>query len=203
MNAREAIARLQGLKVPAVATSDAAAVLETSITAASQLLRRLAGAGLVTAVRKGLWALEPDPDPVALAGYITAPYPAYVSLQTALYRRGMIQQIPEDIFVVSLGRAGQVRTRIGNYHVHHIQPALFGGFETPPGSPTGLATPEKALVDFLYLSPTRTRLFTALPEMELPRGFRRAVAREWARQIPTPRLRTLVQSKLDAVFAKV
>jgi hypothetical protein len=71
-----------------------------------------------------------------------------------------------------------------------------------PDSGIKLATPEKALVDFLYLSPTRGRLFTALPELELPRGFRRSVAREWVRRIPSQRLRTIVARRLDEVLAR-
>ena len=77
---------------------------------------------------------------------------------------------------------------------------LFGGFEHDPASGTKLALPEKALFDFLYLSPTRGRLFAALPELELPRGFRRSVARAWADRVPSRRSRTIVQSKLDEVL---
>ena len=34
-----------------------------------------------------------------------------------------------------------------------------------------MATPEKALLDVLYLSSTKTRLFAALPELDLSAGF--------------------------------
>jgi hypothetical protein len=81
------------------------------------------------------------------------------------------------IFLASLARSARIETRLGTYSVHHVQPAFFNGFESVPDSGIKLALPEKALVDFLYLSPTRGRLFNALPELELPRGFRRNVAR--------------------------
>ncbi len=64
-----------------------------------------------------------------------------------------------------------------------------------------LALPEKALFDFLYLSPPRGRLFAALPELELPRGFRRSAVRAWADRIPSRRSRTIVQRALDEVLA--
>jgi len=192
MNASAALARLKGLHVPAVTTADAAAVLGLSGTAASQLLRRLSKAGLVTAFRKGVWALVERPDALALAEYVTAPYPAYVSLQTALYQRGLIEQIPSMIYLVSLARSAQVETAIGTYSVHHVQPALFGGFEVLQDSGIKLALPEKALIDLLYLSPTRGRLFASLPEIELPRDFRRAEARRWIGRIPSTRVRTIV-----------
>ena len=202
MNAAEALRRLKRLRVPAATTADASAVLGISGQAASHTMRRLARSGLVTAVRKGLWALAEEPDPLALAEYVTAPYPSYLSLQTALYRHGMIEQIPSMIFVVSLARSARIETRLGTYSVHHVQPAFFDGFAALPDSGIKLALPEKALVDFLYLSTTRGRLFTALPELELPRGFRRSAAREWTRRIPSQRLRTIVARRLDELLAR-
>lgn len=202
MNAGEALGRLRGLHVPAVTTSDAAALLGTSVGAASHTLRRLASSGLVTPVRRGVWAVFEKPDPLALAEYVTAPYPSYVSLQTALYRRGMIAQIPSAIYLVSLARSDLVETSIGSYSVHHVRPELFFGFELDSRSGTKLAVPEKALFDFLYLSPTRGSLFTALPELELPRGFRRRVVREWVDKIPSARLKTIVARRLDSVLRR-
>jgi predicted transcriptional regulator of viral defense system len=158
--------------VPALTTADAAAVFGLTIAAASHTLRRLAAAGLVTPVRHALWALGDPPDALSLAGYVTAPYPCYVSLQTALYQHGMIAQIPAMIFLVSLARTARVETKLGTYSIHHVHADLFGGFVHNPVSGSDLASPEKALVDFLYLSPARSRMFAALPELELPRGFR-------------------------------
>lgn len=53
-----------------------------------------------------------------------------------------------------------------------------------------------------YLSPTRSRLFAALPEIELPRRFRRSVAHEWVGRIPSQRLRTIAARRLDEVLAR-
>jgi hypothetical protein len=112
----------------------------------------------------------------------------------------MIEQIPSMIFVVSLARSARIETRIGTYSVHHVQPAFFDGFEVLPDSGIKLALAENALVDYLYLSPTRGRLFAALPELELPRGFRRSIARQWARRIPSQRPRTIVSRRLDELL---
>jgi len=202
MNAPEALSRLRKLGVPAATTADAAAVLGISLQAASHTMRRLARTGLVRPVRRGIWALGDRPDPLVLAGYVTAPYPSYVSLQTALYRHGMIDQIPEMTFLVSLARSARVSTPLGTYSIHHVQPAFFAGFEMLPDSGIKIATPEKALVDVFYLSPTRGRLFAALPEVELPRGFRRAEARRWVQRIPSAQRRTIVARKLSDVLAR-
>jgi len=199
VNARDAIARLQGLGVAAVTTADASAVLGLAVDAASHTLQRLALSGLLTRIRKGIWALGREPDRRVLLEYITAPFPAYLSLQTALYQHGLVEQVPEVVYAVSLARGGRVRTPVGTYSIHHVQPEFFGGFEVA-ASGAKLATAEKALIDLLYLSPARSWLFAALPEVELPRTFRRSVARSWARKVPSARVRAMVESKLEAVL---
>jgi len=202
MNARDALGRLLRLRVPAVTTADTSALLGISIDAASQTLRRLAASGLVTPVRKGLWALRERPEPLALAEYVTAPYPSYVSLQTALHLHGMIDQVPAMTYLVSLARSARVRTPVGIYSVHHVRPEFFGGAVQDPSSGVRLASPEKALVDFFYLSTTRSRLFARLPELELPRSFRRQVARRWVARIPPGRMRTIVEGALEQALAR-
>jgi predicted transcriptional regulator of viral defense system len=195
MNAATALGVLRALKTPALTTADAAAALGLSIYAASQTLRRLQAAGHVWRVRHGLWSLAEPTEPLALAEYVTAPHPSYVSLQTALHLHGMIEQIPTVIYLVSLSRSRRVRTSVGTFSVHRIGPEFFGGFDVLPASGVKLASPEKALLDVLYLSGTRSRLFASLPELELPRTFRHRVARQWIARIPSPRLRSLVNQR--------
>jgi predicted transcriptional regulator of viral defense system len=199
MNAIAALGLLRALGTPALTTADASAALGLSITATSQTLRRLRAGGLLWAIRRGLWSLAEPREPVALAEYVTAPYPSYVSLQTALYLRGMIEQIPAVTYVVSLSRGHRVRTAVGTFSVHRVAPEFFGGFDLLP-SGVKLATCEKALLDVLYLSGTRTRLFAALPELDLPRRFRLQATSQWIARIPSARLRSLVTRRLDRLL---
>lgn len=194
------LGRLLALRVPALTTSDAAAAVGLSIAATSHALRRLAAAGLVSPVRKGLWSMRIPPDPLTLGDYISAPHPSYVSLQSALYLHGMIEQIPNVTYLVSLGRTAQISTRVGTFSVHHVGPRFFGGAALDHRTGVRLASPEKALIDFLYLSPTRSRLFARLPELELPKAFRRTEARRWVSRIPSPRVRTIVARELDCLL---
>lgn len=200
MRAVDVLGRLRALRVPAFTTSDAAAAVGLSIEATSQSLRRLAAAGLVTPVRKGLWTTRESPDPLTLGDYVTAPHPSYVSLQSALHLHGMIEQIPNVTYLVSLGRTAQISTRVGTYSVHHVGPQFFGGATMDHRTGVRLASPEKALVDFLYLSPARSRLFARLPELELPAGFSRVEARRWAGRIASARVRTIVARELDRLL---
>ncbi len=199
MNGPDALAILRKLGVPAIDTADAAAAFRLSPAAASQTLARLANAGLIHSVRHGTWWLEETLDPLRLPEYLTAPLPSYVSLQTALHRRGLIEQIPEVVYAVSLARTQRVKTTAGTFSIHHLAPEVFGGYEeTSRGAK--LATAEKALFDFAYLSSGRSRLFTSLPELELPRGFRRKELSRWLAKIPSERSRTLTKQKLDALL---
>jgi predicted transcriptional regulator of viral defense system len=201
MNASQAYARLRKLGVPVIATADAAAALQQSTTAATKTLSRLAAAGLVASLRQGTWWLDGTIDPYRLPEYLTAPLESYLSLHTALHLRGMIEQVPSVFYAASLARTQRVVTRVGTFSIHHLAPEVFGGYqETANG--VKLATAEKALFDFAYLSAGRSRLFTALPELELPRGFRHRELKRWIATIPSERSRTITQAKLDEFLAQ-
>jgi predicted transcriptional regulator of viral defense system len=196
----DALGRLLELGVPTVETADVAAALRVSTTAATKLLHRLASAKLIVKLRSGLWLLARGaPSPYSLAEAMTAPMPSYVSLQTALYLHGMIEQVPSVIYLSSLARAQKITTSIGVFSVHHIAPELFCGFEARADG-TKLATPEKALFDVAYLSGGRSRLFAHLPELELPAQFRRRSLDEWTMRITAPRKRSMVQTRLEAML---
>ena len=195
------LGRLNRMGKPVLTTGDAALHLGLSTSAASRALSRLAAAGLVLPVRHGLWSLDLRTDPLRLPEELTAPFPAYVSLLTALQLHGMIGQLPRVVYVASLAPTRRIHTRIADYSVHRLAPAFFGGFVTTPGG-VRLATPEKALLDTLYLAPARSRLFAALPEVEIPRGFDREAARSWLARIPAGPRRQAVTKRLEALLRR-
>jgi len=65
-------------------------------------LSRLLEAGLVSSVRHGMWWIDGAIDPYRLPEHLTAPLESYLSLQTALHLRGLIEQIPEVFYAVTL-----------------------------------------------------------------------------------------------------
>lgn len=199
MKPTDAYSDLLRLRRPVVETREVAIRLGTSTGRASQLLQSLADSGLVRRLRRGVWALRPDIDPVTVPPYLTAPFPAYVSFWSGLARHGMIQQVPRQIFVASLDRTRQVKTAIGSYSIHHLAPELFGGYE---GSEERgfMATPEKALFDTVYLRAPRGGQIH-LPELELPSKFRERELKKWTRRIARPRLRTIVSRGLEQALA--
>jgi predicted transcriptional regulator of viral defense system len=158
------------------------------------VLSSLERSGLVRRLRPGLWALHADVNEFALAPYLTAPFPGYISLWSALARHDMIEQIPGSIFVATTSRTGSVVTAVGTYSLHHLAPEVFGGYAGTPESGY-LATAEKALFDSVYTRvPRGRRLF--FPELSLPSSFDEGELWCWTQKIASRRLRTLVERGL-------
>lgn len=190
--------QLLRLDRPVLTTGEATAVWQTTGRTAGRRLKAMAEAGLVRCLRRGLWALDPEVPPFAVAPFLTAPFPAYVSFWSALARHQMIEQIPRRVSVASLDRARSIVTTVGTYEIHHLAPGLFGGFD---GSQDFgyVATPEKALFDAVYVrAVSGPRAF--FPELSLPGGFSDGELEQWTERIESGRLRTLVSRRLGEVL---
>ena len=192
--------RLRALGLPVCRTAEAALRLAVDSPHASQILARLARHGHVVRIKRGLWALA-GTDPLALAPHLTAPLPAYVSLQSALYVHGMISQIPDVVYCVSLARTRRYRFPAGTVSVHHVPARFFFGFDPRADGAVAIATPEKALADFLYLGTAKSRLFAALPELTLPAGFSQRRLAAMIAQIPDRKRRTYARKQLEKLLA--
>lgn len=190
MRAADAYSELRTLGRPLIETSEAAARLRVSPNTASKTLRAIERAGLIQQVHKGLWAVDPRVAPRVMAPYLTAPYPAYVSLWSALAYHDMIEQIPARIEVASLDRTRTVETPMGTFAIHRLAPEVFTGFDGDPDNGY-LATPEKALFDIVYIrAPRGGRV--RFPELTLPENFDRGQLERWAELIPRARMKTIV-----------
>lgn len=201
MNLMAALTALASTDAPVFTTGDAAIRLGLPNAHASTILARLAAAGQLIRLRRGVWARPGGVDALALPEYLTAPFPAYVSLQSALYLHGMISQVPAVTYAVSLARTRRFATPLGTVSIHHVRPSFFFGFENA-GRGGRLAAPEKALVDFLYLTPARSKLFRALPELEWPTRFSASRARAMVHRIEPARRRTLVARRLEGLLER-
>ncbi|HEY4212859.1 MAG TPA: hypothetical protein VGM84_15360 [Steroidobacteraceae bacterium] len=172
MNQIEALQRLKPLGI-GFETRDAAAALDVTPANAHMILSRLARGGLLSHLTRGRWLQGSQVSRFAIPELISAPSPAYVSLQSALFHHGLIEQVPSVIYAMTLGRPRRVRTPVGVVSFHRLPPELFNGFEVEGADGSiKIATAEKALFDLLYLGPGRSRLFAKLPELDIPRGFK-------------------------------
>jgi predicted transcriptional regulator of viral defense system len=194
----DAYAQLRELDVPVFTTREANALWHSEQTSSSRRLGRLEEAGLVRRIQRGLWTLDPKLDPRVVGPYLTAPLPAYISLFSALAEHGMVEQIPRQIYLASVGRPRRIVTILGIYVVHQLTPELFGGFEGTEGRGF-LATPEKALFDLVYVR-AATGSRAHLPELHLSESFDRGEIERWTQRIRSPRLRTIVRGHLSELL---
>ena len=98
-----------------------------------------------------------------------------VSLQSALAHHGMIPEYVPVTTSVTTGRPEELSTPIGRFQFRHVRiPLLFGFGETEIARDQMalLASPEKALVDLLYLTPHSDRVeYLRELRLERPRGL--------------------------------
>jgi len=192
--------KLMKLDVSAFQTSDAAALLGVNRDYASQLLGRLTKTNHLIRLKRGLWAFPNKIKTLELPQLLMSPFPCYLSLQTALHLHGMIDQVPEVIYAVSLARTQKIQTALGTVSIHHIKPDFFFGFNRDKIGGINIAKPEKALVDILYLTPARSGLFKALPEVELPPEFSQETVDEIVNKISSAKRRQLVKNRIESSF---
>ncbi len=196
MNQIEALQRLRTLATPAVESRDVAALLQVSASNATTILRRLAAKGMIVHLSRGRWLVNQKIDRFALPELISAPYPAYVSLQSALFHHGMIEQIPSIIYAVTPARPRRLRTPMGTISYHRMPPELFKGFEFLAGSDAKIAIPEKALFDLVYLAPGRSRVFSKLPELTIPRRFQWKRLKDYTDLVKSPGRRAFIAERI-------
>lgn len=198
----DAYTSLRQLKLPILQTKDVAAFFNIDTKHANKLLSRLAETKQIIHLSHATWVF-PDTEPLILPNLLTAPFPAYISLQTALYYHGMISQIPNIIYAVSIARTRSYKTPMANVSIHHIQPSFFFGYnEIDNNGLLKIATPEKALLDIFYLSQAKTRLFHSLPEVELPKKFNLSLAKNMIDKIESARRKTRVKRLFSEFISK-
>jgi len=81
---------------------------------------------------------------------------SYVSLQSALSHYGLIPEYVPYVTNVTTGRPETIFSSIGNFIFKHIKTALFHSYkyiELGEGQSAFIASPEKSLLDLLYLTP--------------------------------------------------
>lgn len=82
-------------------------------------------------------------------------FPSYISCEYALYFYGLIPEKVEDIISVTPRKTRVFKNSFGIFRYYHIKPSLFSGFRKvldKNNLPFLIATPEKAVFDFIYFN---------------------------------------------------
>jgi hypothetical protein len=125
---------------------------------ATKALLRLAAQDLLVRIKRGVWVnkLANNLNPYEAVPYLRAPWPAYVSLYSALADYGVVEEIAHVIYAVTATMPKKYSTAIGEFRFHHLPERLVWGFEirqTAVGSYL-VAEREKAFLDLVYLALT-------------------------------------------------
>jgi len=192
---------------PVFTTLEVAKIAGMTSSNASRDLAKLGDEGMITRIKRGLWAITTHPDfsPYAVIPHLFAgEMEGYVSLLSALNLHGMIDQIPRVVQVVTTTQRDRLETPVGTYEFHQIQPELFGGFGPYRGTGNfNIATPEKALFDTLYLSARKGRRFAYLPEIEVPDNFSAAEVEAWIARVQLEPLRLAIADRWKKLAKKI
>ena len=125
---------------------------------ATATLRRLSSGDLVARIKKGVWVnrIIPDLNPYEAVPFLRAPWPAYVSLHSALADYGVVEEIPQVVYGVSSAVPKIYRTPIGEFRIHHLPQRLIWGYDVRRTGAGGypIAEREKAFLDLVYLALT-------------------------------------------------
>ena len=122
-------------------------------------LARWGKAGKIIQLRRGLYVLSSpyrkvQPHPFILANSIKKA--SYISLQSALSFYGMIPENVPSVTSVTTSRPEIINTAEGTFIFKHIKKSLFKGYcrtEVADRQLIFIATPEKSLLDLIYLTP--------------------------------------------------
>jgi predicted transcriptional regulator of viral defense system len=125
-------------------------------------LTRWTNNGRVYQLRRGLYAIAPPyqkvkPHPFLIANHMRRA--SYVSGQSALAFYGIIPEVVPVTLSVTAGRPEHLDTPLGIFDFRHVRHELLRGYRmtdlgrTPPSQQALVATPEKALLDLVYLQP--------------------------------------------------
>lgn len=112
--------------------------------------------GWVEKLKRGIYTLSEQDRSVRISAYCLAPIlysPSYISLESALSYYGLIPEGVYAITSVSTQKTMQFHNKYGQFIYRNIKPAFFTDFVSEDdgfGNMFYIATPEKALLDFLF-----------------------------------------------------
>ncbi len=121
-------------------------------------LTRWVNSGRIYQLRRGLYSIAPPyqkikPHPFLIANHLQRA--SYASLQSALAYYSLIPETVHTTVSVTTGRPDRFETPLGTYEFRHIKTDLLFGYQMIDlgGQSALVATPEKALLDLIYLQP--------------------------------------------------
>jgi len=117
-------------------------------------LTRLVQAKILTRVAQR-WYANPFHLPTAEEVAMILRVPSYLSLEYALARQGVLSQRVYTLTLMTTRPPYTFHGSQGTFEYHQLKKSLFWGYQT--NQEVNIATPEKALLDLLYIRTVRTK----------------------------------------------
>lgn len=171
-------------------------------------LSRWVKTGKIYQLRRGLYSIaspyqRSQPHPFLVANRLQKA--SYISLQSALSFYGLIPEVVNITTSVSTGRPELLETALGRFQFRHIKTELLIGYQmTELGDQNALvATPEKALLDLIYLQPGGDST-AFLKELRLQNieKLDKDLLRKLSEKFNTPKLKRAVKEILQIMSSK-
>ena len=152
---------LRKLGTPEVTTSMLMGVLSDYVNPRGKI-NSLSKKGLIKPIKQGVYLVSEELgfrpySKEILANLIYGP--SYISLETALSNYGFIPERVNTTQSISIGRGKSFATPVGDFEYHQIKDSLYPLGVTLKEIFKGVfchhATPEKALLDFVYIKETK------------------------------------------------
>ena len=120
-------------------------------------LTRWCHKGLLVKLRNGHYAFPEYRQVPGFARYVAGQIysPSYISLHSALSFYGIIPEEVVQLTSVSTLKTATFKNEFGTFQYQNVKESLFFGYEIKPladGRGVLMATPEKAILDLLYLN---------------------------------------------------
>ncbi len=139
-----------------------------------ELIVRLIDSNILTQLEKGKYMLtKSGVSDFNISQFLYSP--SYVSLESALNLYGILSQFPFEISAITLKKSVTKEILGKTYRYTHIQDRLYTSYEKKENYL--IATPEKALFDYLYLCTKSLKSESYLDEMDFTKVKKRELAK--------------------------
>lgn len=143
----ELIKKISKLDKDILTVEDLGKILEVKPSSLRTKISRLTQKEVLQRVGRGLYTVFGQvviPEEVAPKLY----YPSYLSLRTVLSKEGVVNQIPQQVYLITPRKTYQTKILETSIIYRKISKDLFFGYYLDQNIPT--AYPEKALLDLIY-----------------------------------------------------
>ncbi|MDR2554557.1 MAG: hypothetical protein LBC64_03930 [Fibromonadaceae bacterium] len=126
--------------------------------------------------------------------------PSYISLRTALAFHGIIPETANDITSVSSLKTSTYKNNLGTFSYKKIKPSLMFGYNAieKNGFTFFMASPEKAILDLLYLYPS-CNLKKEIQNLRLDWKKLTAFAKKFKKRVILERVDLLKKTFLEGI----